>query len=1018
MKTVALRFGLIFVALLCALTFALTAHAQGPATGTITGRIFNPANGEYLRNAEVRIPGTPLVAISEEGGYYRLTNVPAGPANLVATYIGHQTVTANLSVGAGATARQDFELPPAPAVAGTRGEETVQLGAFVVTSEKDGQAKAVSEQKNAMNVKTVVSSDNFGDIAEGNIGEFLKYMPGIQIDFVETDTRAARMGGLEARYGYVTLDGGTIANSSATGFGGDTRQFEFESVSINNVESIEVYKTLSADMPADAPAGVVNLRSKSALDRKGARFNYSAGFIGNEYFLTFRRTARHDDAAHAKIRPMATFDYSTPLFNNKLGVAVNGTFTNVHKPQFRITNTYDYTSAQAIAANTPLVNLITYKDGPKNTEKSSGGLKLDYQAFPALRVSLNTNYTYFADEIANRNMAFRVSSANIAPGSSATHVVALPTANANTRLEHTNVHSGRKFDTTNVSLGFTYKQGRLSADGLGSYSRSRAQNGAEHIGAVDQANLWLTRTGWTADRTSVASPSWNFTQTPGLDGVLRNWYDLNNYGRNDANPGNIVLMRQLGKTEQYVAQLNARYAMTWELPTYLKAGVYEQVTTRHKENASQYTATYVGPGNNQLNAPLPVSAADFRIAQPWSSNVFNFPVPDKAQLRGFLENDPSWFTQTEAQRAANLDSVLASPQSNQEQIRALYLMDNTRVGRWQFQGGVRYEQTQTISSVKQPLPVSKNPFAIRNANGTFSAAQTVNYVNARWAKGFVTDWGDYQDVLPSLQAKFNVQPNLNFKFGYNKAIKRPPLNNIAGQWSINAADTLITIPNPDLTPERSNKFSAMAEYYFNPAGTVSVHVFQTEIKGAVDQSEPMPASAVGLENDPVYSFYEFITFQNVPGTRKIKGIELSYAQQLTFFTSEWLRGTSVFANYSRFNSNPRPGAFVPQNAAAGITWKFRRFNTNFSGIWSDESITGVNGVPVASRYVPGEPEYLANRFVFDFGAGYRVGRHTSVFLSGRNVTNSGKTWYYKSDGRIRQMERYGAQWTIGLRGNY
>jgi hypothetical protein len=31
----------------------------------------------------------------------------------------------------------------------------------------------MTEQRNAMHVKTVVAADNFGDIAEGNIGEFL-----------------------------------------------------------------------------------------------------------------------------------------------------------------------------------------------------------------------------------------------------------------------------------------------------------------------------------------------------------------------------------------------------------------------------------------------------------------------------------------------------------------------------------------------------------------------------------------------------------------------------------------------------------------------------------------------------------------------------------------------------------------------------------------------------------------------------------------------------------------------------
>src|SRR5439155_24973876 len=131
-------------------------------------------------------------------------------------------------VSAGTTVTHDFEL----ALAGSRSEvdSTIKLSEYFVSTEREGNAKVVMEQKNAMNVKSVVSSDNFADIAEGNVGEFLKFMPGVSLDYVETDTRAARMGGMEARYGYVTLDGGTIATTSTGGFGGDTRQFEFEAV--------------------------------------------------------------------------------------------------------------------------------------------------------------------------------------------------------------------------------------------------------------------------------------------------------------------------------------------------------------------------------------------------------------------------------------------------------------------------------------------------------------------------------------------------------------------------------------------------------------------------------------------------------------------------------------------------------------------------------------------------------------------------------------------------------------------
>src|SRR6185369_16222068 len=178
---------------------------------------------------------------------------------------------------------------------------------FVVETEREGQAKAISEQRNSMNVKQVMSADNFGDMSEQNIGEFLKYMPGISIDYVETDTRAASMGGMDPKYGYVTLDGNAQASGASGNAGATSRQFEFESVSMNNIESIEVNKTLTADMWADAPAGTVNLRTRSALDRKGARAGFTTGFIFNSLEYGFKATPRHDDGLNAKTRPMLAF---------------------------------------------------------------------------------------------------------------------------------------------------------------------------------------------------------------------------------------------------------------------------------------------------------------------------------------------------------------------------------------------------------------------------------------------------------------------------------------------------------------------------------------------------------------------------------------------------------------------------------------------------------------------------------------------------------------------------------------
>jgi hypothetical protein len=175
--------------------------------GTITGRIFSPASGEYLRNAQIRVDATGQVTTSEDGGTYRLSPVAAGPVTLIVTYTGFRPITTTVQVPAEGTVTRDFELIStlqAPA-SGTAGP--TQLAAFTVSTEREGNAKAIMDQRNSMNITNSVASDVFGDVAEGNVGEFLKHMPGVELDLTQGEVRTIRLRGLDSEYTQVTLDG-------------------------------------------------------------------------------------------------------------------------------------------------------------------------------------------------------------------------------------------------------------------------------------------------------------------------------------------------------------------------------------------------------------------------------------------------------------------------------------------------------------------------------------------------------------------------------------------------------------------------------------------------------------------------------------------------------------------------------------------------------------------------------------------------------------------------------------------
>ena len=197
------------------------AHGQ-TATGSVQGKVFNPVTNEYVRNAEVRLEGTNQVTYTEGDGSFQFPNVAAGPAAIAVSFSGYATVKDSFTVTAGSPAVREINIlstaAPAPV---TRKDGVIQLAAFTVDSEREGNAKAIQAQRRNMDITTSVSSDIFGDVTDGNVGEFLKYLPGVDLDYVESEARGPRLGGMDSQYVGVSFDGIRSASADANRGGGE-----------------------------------------------------------------------------------------------------------------------------------------------------------------------------------------------------------------------------------------------------------------------------------------------------------------------------------------------------------------------------------------------------------------------------------------------------------------------------------------------------------------------------------------------------------------------------------------------------------------------------------------------------------------------------------------------------------------------------------------------------------------------------------------------------------------------------
>ena len=379
----------VFIALCSSLGIA---HAA--AEGTITGRIFSPASGEYLRNAQIRVDATGQVTTSEDGGTYRLSPVAAGPVTLIVTYTGFRPITTTVQVPAEGTVTRDFELISTLQAPASGATGPTQLAAFTVSTEREGNAKAIMDQRNSMNITNSVASDVFGDVAEGNVGEFLKHMPGVELDLTQGEVRTIRLRGLDSEYTQVTLDGVSLGSADANqGASGNARAFSFEQVSLASMESIEVSKTISADVDANAPAGTINLKTKRAFDRAGRRMSAQANLTAFSTRFNFEETYGPDDRLSRKIHPGGIFDYSDVFFNKRLGVNFNVSESMAYSANARTTTTYNYTPTPA-DPRPAVITAINVLHAPRTNRRSTVNFTADFKASQRLVLSLTLLYNY------------------------------------------------------------------------------------------------------------------------------------------------------------------------------------------------------------------------------------------------------------------------------------------------------------------------------------------------------------------------------------------------------------------------------------------------------------------------------------------------------------------------------------------------------------------------------------------------------------------------------------------------
>ncbi|MSU47647.1 MAG: TonB-dependent receptor [Opitutus sp.] len=966
-----------------------------PTFGTVTGRVLNLTTRQYVSSAEVRLQGTDLTATTASDGTFRLAPVPAGPAVIIVTYTGAKTDRSVVTVAAGQTVTLDFELRSATDRA--QSEDVLQLGAFVVSSEREGYAKAIMEQRNSMNVTNSVSSEFFGDVAEGNVGEFLKNMPGVDLEYVGPDSRGPRLSGMDPQYVGVSVDGFKMASSDGSqGLGGGARSFSFDQVSINSIDRIEVNFTSSAEMDANAPAGTINLKTKRAFERKGRRISWQANFMANTDRFSLSPSYGPGDTQTRKFRPGGILEYSDVFLGNRLGVVLNISESNQYALQQRVTTNYNTTTTAADSRPYVLSNNV-FVQQPKLSERFTPALTVDFKATPSLVLSLGAMYNWYDTFFDNRGVT--VSAANRAAviGDSLTN---FRIGNGGGSLALSSNHSHKIARTRTLTPKFEYTRDGLVVDGALHYSISTNQYEAmSRIGPQNVPTNALNGLEFSVARSSPVEKDWRFTQTAGRD-----FADLANF----ANP-RVVEEGRFAEDEIYLAQVNARVTTGWRVPTWFKVGTKATEEYRRYRNPNPAnTYQYVGPGGGTTGSFAQVALPDYN----WETDQVRVistsgrvPVfPNRVLLGEQFREHPEYFLNT-ATPDNFYSAYITGAAYFKERFLANYAMANTKLGPVQLQGGLRWEDTQITDrafAARSTAEVRAAGYPVAAATGR--ATTVPGLVYQYMSKPKTERTGGYENLFPSASVKYSITRNLQAHLGYSTTINRPPLSNLGGVYVFNESALTVNVPNPNLLPERGKNYTGRLAYYFEPVGSLAVTASQREITDSVTTVE-YPASEFGYENDPTYSTYRFISSGNRAGVTRFRNLTVEYSQALSFLPG-MLSGLNISGSYTRTYASVLRAGLVPHMAGGALSYRYKRFAFGVSAKYTDDT-------PFSTT---GRINYRKQRTLYDLNGSLQLTAKTGLFFQVRDLFNGGEYRYELDPSYVRENVTFGTILTFGLKG--
>lgn len=905
-----------------ALAMAVTAPAL-QAQGVVSGTVTDPS-GRPLSGVLVLVDGTAIRA-STDRGLYRAVNVPAGTRTLTFRYIGYSPVSKTVTVENGRTATLDVKLT----------EAATALAAVEVRGQVVGQASALNQQRTAPTIASVIDNELVGRLPDPNMAEALARVPGIAVLRDQGEGRFVQIRGTSPNFNGMSVNGLRLATPEQ-----NSRQLPMDIVPSDQASQIQVSKTLTPDMDADAIGGNVNIVTRTAR--------------ANQPLLNFTAAGGQNQLGGGLLANFGLNAGKRFGKSQKFGAMIGGTYYRNDRASQNVEG--DWCSQTRNCGVAPSLtsldapNLFEYRDYPQVDRLRTGvNGTLDYLLANNGKLFLRGSWNQFNDDEIRARARFRFRGGS---GSRWTQVSA-----------DSGVTTGSQFD----------RDIRLREVLQDIYT---AQLGGEHFSGDGKSLDWAVGVSRATEnrpgaltlsfRQSNMSLAYNFADPdrPRAYVVTGSFDDPARFGFNS-------LANEVRDTEDQdlSAKMNGSIPVTFGAFTgTIKAGASARLKDRsNTATIFNYASTL---GSNSLNATA-ATLMGLLTTETAGRNIFGGDYQfgrtfDPTRMRDFITGNPNAFTlnQLASQTASAGGSFRVK-----EDVYAGYLMATLDAGAWRIVPGVRVEATN----------VDNTGNVVRLTTAGNALAEPIRET---------TQSGSYVNVFPGINATYRVSEYTNVKAAVTTALVRPQFGDMVPYVNVQAGQQTASIGNPNLKATTAINYDLMIEHYFTNVGFISAGAFAKSLDNFIFATARArtPDDAVGPDAQQIV--------QPVNGpTASLYGFELAWQQNFTFLPGI-LKSFGLNANYTYTRSSadipgrgrdgvdsPIPEQ-TPQAGNIGLFFDRGPLSLRVGGNYSGSFVSTINAIS------PEADTRTRARFQVDASGSYQLRPGMKLFGEFINLSNT------------------------------